>query len=79
MSQGRTLYMFVYLYGPFLVSRTTQSTLQYSFAIRTNIHTVQHFVCEKGQFGVQYLAQGHFGIAEWGRLRFNLQLSDPLS
>ena len=59
--------MVLYLYG-FLVLMTTQSSLQYSF---TFAHSQTHsysasisstFLFYEGQFGVQHLAQGHFGM-----------------
>ena len=62
---------------------TTQSALQYSFYIHpvTHIHTV-HLLAAlllfyEAQFGVQHLAQGHFGMQifweDWGSNCFRLK------
>ena len=74
----------LHLYCAFLVLTTTKSSLQYSSIIHPFTQTfiqciyVQHFLYHtslihcwhsyQGQFGVQYLAQGH---AEWGRVGSN--------
>ena len=57
---------FFYLYSTFLVLMTTQSSLQYSFTFK---HTHSYsasigstLLFYEGQFGVQHLAQGHFGM-----------------
>ena len=60
--------MDLYLYSAFLVLMTTQSSLQYSFTF-TQLHTHSYsasisstLLFYEGQFGVQHLAQGHFGM-----------------
>ena len=70
--------MDLYLYSSFLVLMTTQSSLQSSFTF-TQSHTHSYsasisstlLFCE-AQFGVQYLAQGHFGMQILGRLGIEL-------
>ena len=65
-----TLIILLYFYSTFLVLITTQRALQYSFAIHP--FTVQHFLCRtslihcRHLFGVQCLAQGHFGTLNGG-------------
>ena len=60
--------MDLYLYSAFLVLMTTQSALQYSFTF-TQSHTHSYsasisstLLFSEAQFGVQHLAQGHFGM-----------------
>ena len=68
--------MDLYLYSAFLVLMTTQSSLQYSFTF-TQSHTHSYsasisstLLFYEAQFGVQHLAQGHFGMQifweDWG-------------
>ena len=67
--------MDLYLYSTFLVLMTTQSSLQYSFTF-TQSHTHSYsastsstLLFYEAQFGVQHLAQGHFGMQiffDWG-------------
>ena len=68
--------MDLYLYSAFLVLMTTQSTLQYNFTF-TQSHTHSYsasisctLLFYEAQFGVQHLAQGHFGMQffweDWG-------------
>ena len=66
-----------YLYSAFLVL-TTQSSLQYSFTF-TQSHTHSYsasisstLLFYEGQFAVQDLAQGHFGMQILGRLGIKL-------
>ena len=61
--------MDLYLYRAVLVLMTTQSSLQFSFYIRPVISSTLLFY--EAQFGVQHLAQGHFGMQiffweDWG-------------
>ena len=65
--------MVLYLYSAFLVLITTPSTLQYSFTF-THSHTHTHsysasitstLLFYRGLFGIQHLAQGHFGMQIW--------------
>ena len=63
--------MVLYLYSSFLVLMTTQSALQYSFTF-THSHTHSYsasitstLLFYGGLFGVQHLAQGHFGMQMW--------------
>ena len=60
--------MDLYFYSTFLVLMTTQSSLQYSFTF-TQSHTHSYsasisstLLFYEGQFRVQHLAQGHFGM-----------------
>ena len=64
------------VYSSFLVLMTTQSPLQYSFTF-TQSHTYSYsasisstLLFYEAQFGVQHLAQGHFGMqicwVDWG-------------
>ena len=75
--------MNLYYYRAFLVLMTTQSSLQYSFTF-TQSHTHSYsasisstLLFYEGQFRVQLLAQGHFGMQIYlGRLgRLNCRLS----
>ena len=55
----------LYLYSTFLVLMTTQSALQYSLLpiTHTSIQCIYgQLFFYKGQFGVQHLAKGHFGM-----------------
>ena len=73
--------MDLYLYSAFLVLMTTQSALQYSFTF-TQSHTPSYcasisstLLFYEAQFGVQHLAQGHFGMQIFfflGRLEIEL-------
>ena len=59
--------MVLYLYSAFLALMTTQRSLQYSFTF-THSHSASigsTLLFYGGQFGVQHLAQGHFGLQIW--------------
>ena len=76
--------MVLYSYSAFLVLMTTQSSLQYSFTF-TQSHTHPYsasisstLLFYEAQFGVQHLAQGHFGMQIFlGRLGIELPTTLP--